>query len=81
MAFIGMIEPGTAEGVLAGVYGQAERRSGRVFEILKVMSRSPVALKVSMEMYTTVMFGNSDLSRGQREMLAVVVSAANHCHY
>ena len=81
MAYIGMIEPGTAEGVLAGVYTQAERRAGRVFEILKVMSRSPEALKISMEMYTTVMFGNSDLSRGQREMLAVVVSAAKHCHY
>ena len=81
MAFIGMIEPGAAEGVLAGVYGQAERRAGRVFEILKVMSRSPGVLKVSMEMYMAVMFGKSDLSRGQREMLAVVVSAANHCHY
>ena len=81
MAFIGMIEPDASEGMLTRVYAQAELRSGRVFEILKVMSRSPVALKVSMEMYTTVMFGNSDLSRGQREMLAVVVSAANHCHY
>ena len=81
MAFIGLIEPGAAEGVLAGVYAQAERRAGQVFEILKVMSRSPGALKISMKMYTTVMFGNSDLSRGQREMLAVVVSAANHCHY
>jgi len=81
MAFIGMIEPDASEGVLTRVYAQAELRSGRVFEILKVMSRSPVALKVSMEMYTTVMFGKSDLSRGQREMLAVVVSAANHCHY
>ena len=81
MAFIGLIEPGAAEGVLAGVYAQAERRAGQVFEILKVMSRSPGTLKISMEMYATVMFGKSDLSRGQREMLAVVVSAANHCHY
>ncbi len=81
MAFIGVIDPATAEGVLAGVYGQAERRAGRVYEILKVMSRSPVALNVSMELYGAIMFGKSDLSRGQREMLAVVVSAANHCHY
>ena len=81
MAFIGTIEPGAAEGVLAWVYAQAERRAEQVFEILKVMNRSPGALKISMKMYTTVMFGNSDLSRGQRKMLAVVVSAANHCHY
>ena len=32
-------------------------------------------------MYLAVMFGKSDLSRAQREMLAVVVSAANQCHY
>ena len=81
MAFIDVIRPNSANGVLAGVYAQAERRSGWVYEILKVMSRSPRALKVSMEMYTTVMFGKSDLSRGQREMLAVVVSVANRCHY
>ncbi len=81
MAFIGVIAPDEAEGLLAGVYGQAEQRAGRVYEILKVMSRSPAALKVSMDLYKTVMFGKSDLSRGQREMLAVVVSAANHCHY
>ena len=81
MAFIGVIKPDAAEGVLAEVYAQAERRAGRVYEILKVMSRSPRALKVSMEMYGAVMFGKSDLSRGQREMLAVVVSATNHCHY
>ena len=81
MAFISIIGSTKPEGLLAEVYAQAERRSGRVYEILRVMSRSPKALKVSMEMYTVVMFGESDLSRGQREMLAVVVSAANHCHY
>ena len=81
MAFISVIGPNSADGALNDVYAQAERRAGRVYQILKVMSLSPQALKVSMEMYTTVMFGKSDLSRGQREMLAVVVSAANHCHY
>ncbi len=81
MAFIRVIGPDSADEVLTGVYAQAERRAGRVFEILKVMSRSPGALKVSMEMYMAVMFGKSDLSRGQREMVAVVVSATNSCHY
>ena len=81
MAFISVMGPNSADGALADVYAQAERRAGRVYEILKVMSRSPRALKVSMEMYTTVMFGKSDLSRRQREMLAVVVSVANRCHY
>jgi alkylhydroperoxidase family enzyme len=81
MAFIGLIDPEAAKGELAILYAQANRRAGRVYEILKVMSRSPKTLKASMEFYKTVMFGESDLDRGQREMLAVVVSAANHCHY
>ena len=32
-------------------------------------------------LYTAVMHGESPLTRGQREMLAVVVSRANECHY
>ena len=81
MAFIGSIEPDEATGKLKAVYNQAERRAGRVYNILKIMSRSPGALTASMEMYRATMFGPSELSRAQREMLAVVVSAANHCHY
>ena len=56
MAFIGVIKPEAAEGVLAGVYAQAERRAGRVYEILKVMSRSPGALKISMEMDSSTLW-------------------------
>ena len=81
MAFIGIIEPGEADGNLKAEYDQAERRAGKVYNILKIMSRSPGALKASMELYRATMFGPSELSQAQREMLAVVVSAANHCHY
>ena len=81
MTFIGIIEPGEAEGNLKAEYDQAERRAGRIYNILKIMSRSPGALKASMDLYRATMFGPSELSRAQREMLAVVVSAANHCHY
>ena len=81
MAFIGIIEPGEANGNLKAEYDQAERRAGKVYNILKIMSRSPGALKASMDLYGATMFGPSELSRTQREMLAVVVSAANHCHY
>ena len=77
MAYIGIIEPDEAEGQLKAVYDQAER----VYNILKIMSRSPDALKASMDLYKATMFGPSELSRAQREMLAIVVSAANHCHY
>ena len=45
------------------------------------MSRSPEALQASMRMYLAIMFGESDLSRAQREMLATVVSQTNNCFY
>ena len=34
-----------------------------------------------MQMYHTTMFGPSGLTRAEREMLATVVSWANHCFY
>lgn len=33
------------------------------------------------DLYRELMYGRSPLSRVQREMIAVVVSAANSCHY
>ena len=40
-----------------------------------------MALKESMRMYLVIMYGESELSRAQREMLATVVSQVNHCYY
>ena len=54
---------------------------GRVWGIVSAMSLNPRAMKTSMEFYKALMYGPSPLGRGQREMLAVVVSAANHCVY
>jgi len=34
-----------------------------------------------MGLYREVMFGGAELSRADRELLAVVVSRANDCHY
>jgi uncharacterized peroxidase-related enzyme len=34
-----------------------------------------------MDLYMAVMFGKSPLKRAQREMIAVIVSAANECEY
>ena len=81
MAYIDPIAPENAKGIVQIEYEKGVRRSGRVYNILKIMSRSPRALKASMELYTGTMFGPSELSRAQREMLAVVASAANQCHY
>ena len=81
MAFIETIDIQDAKGIVKEEYEKGIKRSGKVFNILKIMSRSPAALMESMRMYLAIMFGESDLSRAQREMLATVVSRVNHCHY
>ena len=81
MAYIDTIEIEDAEGIVKQEYDKGIQRSGRVFNILKIMSLSPPALKESMRMYLAIMYGESELSRAQREMLATVVSQVNHCYY
>lgn len=70
-----------ANSFLKKQYEAALKRAGRIWHIVSIMSQNPRTLKASMDFYGAVMFGRSPLSRGQREMLAVVVSAENHCIY
>jgi alkylhydroperoxidase family enzyme len=52
-----------------------------VDNILAIHSLNPASLGAHVDLYKVCMFGPSGLSRAQREMVAVVVSAANRCHY
>ena len=81
MPNIRLIEPDDADGLLKDEYDAAVERAGKVFNIVKAMSLNPATLRASMELYRAVMFGRSELSRAERELLAVVVSRANDCHY
>ncbi len=81
MAWIKMIEPAEATGELKAEYDKAVRRAGKVFNILKLQSLNARALRGSMDLFITLMHGPSGLSRSEREMLATVVSRANHCFY
>ncbi len=49
--------------------------------ILASHSLNPAALKAHLALYRTIMFGPSNLSRAEREAVAVAVSAMNRCHY
>jgi uncharacterized peroxidase-related enzyme len=70
-----------ATGALKDEYEAAVKRAGKVFNIVKAMSLRPGALRASMGLYRELMFGSSGLSRIERELLAVVVSQTNDCHY
>jgi uncharacterized peroxidase-related enzyme len=81
VAHLRLIEVGEATGELEREYEAAIRRAGKVFNIVKAMSLRPGVLRASMDLYRSIMFGPSELSRAERELLAVVVSRANDCHY
>jgi uncharacterized peroxidase-related enzyme len=78
---IRLIDEDDADGVLREEYDAAVERAGKVFNIVKSMSRNPETLRASMGLYRQIMFGESELTRQERELLAVVVSEANTCHY
>ena len=81
MAWIRVIPPEEASGRLRKLYDVAMKRAGRVYHIVRTMSLAPRVLETSFDLYSAVMFAREGLTRRQRELLAVVVSAKNDCHY
>jgi len=80
MAWIRGIDEHEAEGLLKSLY-DAHREAGRVDNILKIHSLHPESLAAHLAVYKNIMFGPGPLTRAEREMVAVVVSTANQCHY
>ncbi len=78
---IRMIPHDEATGFLKKQLDAALKRAGRIWNIVGIMSQNPRHMKASMDFYGAIMFGASPLSRSQRETLAVVTSAVNHCVY
>lgn len=81
MTWIETVAPERAEGRLKRLYEGAVVRAGRVFNIVRAMSLSPAIMNASLALYRRIMFAEEGLSRVQRELLAVVVSSSNDCHY
>ena len=81
MPWIRLVSPEEATGKLAQLYQAATKRAGKVFHIVRAMSPAPRVLKSSFDLYRDVMFAPQGLARYRREMMAVVVSRANDCHY
>jgi alkylhydroperoxidase family enzyme len=55
--------------------------AGELANILASHSLNPDALAAHVRLYRTIMFGDSPLTRTEREAIAVAVSAVNDCHY
>ena len=77
-AWIETVREAAAEGELADLY----RRFGvPVAHVLRAGSLNPPVLRVHYELYRAIMYGPSPLARVQREVIAIVVSLLNECHY
>ena len=81
MPYIKQVSDEEAAGAVKRELDKAHKRAGRVWNIVRIMTPNPEALRTSISFYSALMHGESPLSRMQREMLAVVVSKTNHCHY
>jgi len=81
MAWIKIIKEAEAEGELKANYDKMIEPWGGVDNIMKIHSLNVPSLKAHNLIYGTLMRGKSDLSRIQREIIAVAASVANHCKY
>jgi len=81
MPYIYQFDDDNATGAVKRELDKARKRAGRVWNIVRIMTPNPETLRTSMGFYSAIMHGESPLSRAQREMLAVVVSKVNGCHY
>src|SRR5581483_6124780 len=63
------------------LFDKADEKLGFVPNVLRVYALRPKHLELWNAFYDELMRGESGLSKIQREMVAVVVSTVNRCHY
>jgi alkylhydroperoxidase family enzyme len=82
MAYIRTISESDATGDLAGLYSTlVDPSHGGVDSILKIHSLNAEGLKAHLAVYRAAMTGTKTLRKVERELIAVVVSKINACHY
>lgn len=82
MPWITVVDENDAEGELKHVYDdEIAGARGKVSNIMRVQSLNPASMRAHIDLYVTVMFRNSSLSRPDCELLAAVVSSLNACDY
>jgi uncharacterized peroxidase-related enzyme len=62
-------------------FAKCEEKLGLVPNVLRSYAFDETKLRAFTDMYNDLMLGDSGLSKLEREMIAVVVSSANHCFY
>ncbi|MBS3776081.1 MAG: peroxidase-related enzyme [Bacteroidales bacterium] len=81
MSRIQVIQPEEATGRLKEIYDDIMEKRGKIAEIHKIQSLRPESIIKHIDLYLEIMFSKSELSRADREMMAVIVSVFNECEY
>ena len=81
MAYIPYVPYAEASGLLKELYSVYGGDGRSVDNIVRIHSLNPRSMRDHVHLYSHLMRGRSPLSRIQREMLAVTVSAENDCFY
>jgi uncharacterized peroxidase-related enzyme len=66
---------------LTAYFAKCQEKLGFVPNVLTAYAFDNTKLKAFIDMVDDLMLGDSGLSKLEREMIAVAVSAVNHCHY
>ena len=82
MSWIETVDDGSWDGELALLRGRVvDPKTGRVDHIMAVQSLNPRSLAAHDTLYRSAMRGTATLRKIDREMIALVVSTINECHY
>ena len=82
MAWIRTLGEEEAEPALADLYRTVrDPKTGRLDHILTIHSLHSEGLRAHFDLYRTVMTGTKTLRKVDRELIALVTSQINECHY
>ena len=81
MTWIRCMDPKKATGRTKEVYDRILKERGHIANIFLAQSLDPEVLESHLDLYVKLMIEPGPLSRDEREMIAVIVSAANRSAY
>jgi alkylhydroperoxidase family enzyme len=82
VAWIETIREDEWDGQLVEMHGRViDREHNRVDNIMQIHSLDPGAMEGHLGVYNAAMSGTKTLRKVERELIALVVSGINDCHY
>ncbi len=82
MSWIDVIDDSEWDGDLDALHKRVvDPKSGRVDHIMGIHSLNPRSLDAHDTLYRSAMRGTATLRKVDRELIALVVSSINECHY